>query len=219
MDFIPAQTINDFFSQLNDSNIEYVLIKNISDEIPNNLKNGKDIDILVNENYIKEFHKFMIAHNFKKKTHPYGKKNGYVFAYKLKEYQFWKFNNRNFKFFVDVSFKLSCRSITPNVWIPLDNIINEDIWKNKIFDKKNNLWIMDDETILIYLFCRAIFDKKEFKNGYITEIEKRKSLLKKESVKYKLSKIFFSYTDNLISQVENNSYETIINNYVTFKDY
>lgn len=219
MSFIPAQTIKNFFRQLNDSKIEYVLIKNISEELPDKLKDGKDIDILVNENCIKEFTKFMKNHNFKKRTHPYGKKNGFVFAYKLKEHQFWKFNSKDFKFFVDVSFKLNCRSLTPNVWIPLDNCINEDIWKNKVFDKENNWWIMDDETTLIYMFCRAVFDKKEFKEGYIAEIEKRKSLLKRESVRYKLSKVFFKYTDNLISQAESGNYDTIRNNYVTFKEY
>ena len=88
-----------------------------------------------------------------------------------------------------------------------------------IFDKENNWWIMDDETILIYMFCRSIFDKNDFKPSYITEIEKRKVLLRNKNVKNKLSKVFFKYTDFLISQVENSNYENIIENYITFKNY
>ena len=219
MNYIPAETIKDFFNQLNSSDIEYVLIKNISDELPNELKDGKDIDILVNENQIDDFAKFMNSHNYKKQVHPYGKKAGWNFAYKLPEHQFWQFNSKDFTLYIDTAFKLCCKSLTPNVWIPLDNCINECIWKNKVFDKTNNWWIMDDETILIYMFCRSIFDKKEFKSGYIAEIEKRKALLNNETIKNKLSKVFFKYTDFLISQVKKGDYENIINNYLTFKNY
>lgn len=219
MTYIPAEFVQDFFSKLNNSNIEYVLIKNISDELPDKLEDGKDIDILVNEKYIKDFKKFMNSNNFKEKTHPYGKKNGWVFGYKLPKHQFWKLKNKDFKFFIDVCFKLCCKSLTPNIWIPLDNCINEDIWKNKVFDDKNNWWIMDDETTLVYMFCRAVFDKKEFKKGYISEIEKRKILLDSESVKHKLSKVFFKYTDLLISQAKSCDYDEIVKNYIAFRDY
>ncbi len=219
MNYIPAQEIKDFFTQLNSSGIDYVLIKNIADELPNQLQDGKDIDILVKENQIKEFEKFMRSHNYKKRIHPYGKKVGWNFVYKLPESQFWKLNNNQFTLYIDVCFKLCCKSLMPKVWIPLDNYINENIWINKIFDEENNWWIMDNESQIVYLITRSVFDKKEFNSKYITEIEQRKNLLKNESVKLKLSKIFFKYTDSLIAQIENNNYDQIVNNYLTFKEY
>lgn len=219
MSFIPRQIIQNLFEQLNSSDIEYVLIKNISDELPEKLKDGKDIDILVHESNIKKFEKFMKTHNFKKRVHPYGRRKEWSFAYKLPEHQFWQFNDNNFTLYIDVSFKLCCRSLTPKVWIPLDNCINEDIWKNKIFDKKNKWWILNEENLLVYLICRSVFDKKEFRLDYITEIEKRKSLLKQKSVRLKISKVFFKYTDSLILQIEDSNYENIISNYLSFKNY
>ncbi len=219
MEFIPAQIINDFFENLNKSNIDYVLLRNMSDELPNSLENGKDIDILVKENQIANFQHFMKTHNFRKSTYPYGKARGWCMTYKLPEPQTWLLKNTKYIFKIDATFKMKCRSITPKVLIPLDNCINEDVWKNKLFDEKKNWWILDDETTLIHILSRAIFDKKEFKPDYISEIEKRKALLKNDSVRYKLSKVFFKYTDLLISQVENGSYENIVNNYLTFKEY
>lgn len=219
MKYIPADVIHNFFEELTNSKILYVLIKNVSNELPDYLIDGKDIDIVVHEDYIKEFEQFMISHNFEKQIPPLGRENGWNFAYKLPEYQFWKLKDDRFTFYIDASFKLSCKSLTPKMWIPLDKCINNDIWKNKVFDEKNHWWIMDDGTILIYLIVRSIFDKREFKQGYVDGIEERKKLLKEKGVQYKLSKIFFHYTGPLIEQISKSQYDSIIENYLTFTEY
>lgn len=219
MKYIPQEVIGDFFEKITESKIPYVLIKNVSNELPDQLMDGKDIDILVHEEHIEDFEQFMIQNNFEKQIHPLGRKNGWNFAYKLPEYQFWKLKNEQFTLYIDASFKLSCKSLTPNIWIPLDHCINEDIWINKIFDEKNHWWIMDDGTILIYLIVRSIFDKREFKQGYVDGIEERKELLKEKGVQYKLSKIFFHYTGPLIEQISKSQYDSIIENYLTFTEY
>lgn len=219
MKYIPQEVIGDFFEKITESKIPYVLIKNVSNELPDQLMDGKDIDILVHEEHIEDFEQFMIQNNFEKQIHPLGRKNGWNFAYKLPEYQFWKLKNEQFTLYIDASFKLSCKSLTPNMWIPLDHCINEDIWIKKIFDEKNHWWIMDDGTILIYLIVRSIFDKREFKQGYVDGIEERKELLKEKGVQYKLSKIFFHYTGPLIEQISKSQYDSIIENYLTFTEY
>ena len=216
---IPSEVILDFFEKLSSADILYVIIKNISDELPRHLKDRKDIDILVHESYVRQFEEFMAANNFNKCTPPLGRENGWNFAYQLPEYQFWKLNEDKYTLYIDASFKLSCKSLTPKTWIPLDKCINDDIWEKRIFDSKNHWWIMDDETILIYLLVRSIFDKREFKEGYIKGIESRKAFLKNAGVQQKLSKIFFKGTNLLIEQVTAGHYDNIISNYLSFTDY
>ena len=218
-EYIPVESIKDFFSFMNKSEIRYVLIKNISSELPNQLLNGKDIDIVVHEEDKVRFEKCMKNHGYHTHTPPLGIVNGWTFAYQLPEYEFWKLENKPFTLYIDASFKLACKSITPNVWIPLDNIIQEDIWKKRCFDEKNGWWIMDDQTILIYLFVRSIFDKHEFKQGYVEGIEERKYLLNDENTQEKLRKVFFKYTDRLIQMIESKRYDEIIQDYKTYLNY
>lgn len=219
MKFIPEETIESFFKKITASEVPYVLIKNVSNELPSGLKDGKDIDILVHHDFVSAFETFMKENDFEKQIPPLGRENGWNFAYKLPEYQFWKLKNREFTLYIDASFKLSCKSLTPKMWIPLDECINKDIWEKKKYDGKNHWWIMDDESVLIYLLVRSIFDKKEFREGYIQGIEQRKDLLKKENVQQKLSKVFFKYTPVLIQQVNAAAYENIISSYLTFMEY
>ena len=72
----------------------------------------------------------------------------------------------------------------------------------------------------IYLcIIRSIFDKQYFKQEYISDIESKKFYLKSESVKYKLSKVFFKYTERLIYMLEQNRYDEIFKDYITFSNY
>ena len=107
----------------------------------------------------------------------------------------------------------------PNMWIPLDQKINNDIWKNKVFDSKNNWWIMDEKTIFVYMIARSILDKHMFKDVYISDIEKKRFLLDDAEIREKLSLIFFKYTDHLIELIKNGSYATIFDDYIAFTEY
>ena len=49
MSNIKSKYILDFFKTLNKENVQYMLIKNIGKELPHNLKDGKDIDIIGNQ--------------------------------------------------------------------------------------------------------------------------------------------------------------------------
>ncbi len=217
--YVEKQLILDFFEGLNEAGIEYALIKNIDGELPEHLVDGKDIDILVKESEKEHFEEYMRTHDFCSKVPPCGRKKGWRFAYQLPEYEFWQKENVESTFYVDCSFKLCCISLTPKTWIPLDKCINEDLWGKRVFDENNHWWILDDETTLIYLIVRAIFDKREFRTGYKNGIEERKALLENDSTKKKLSKVFFKYTDRLVTLLNEGRYEEIINDYFTFTEY
>lgn len=221
MDYIKKEYICTFFQELNHDcpAVRYVLIKNINGELPKRLKDGKDIDLLVKEEDREMFAEFMRTHEFRKKKPPLGRKNGWNFAYQLPEYEFWQKQHIDCTFYVDVSFRLCCKSLTPKTWIPLDACINEDLWKRRIWDEKNQWWIMDDQTTLLYLIVRSIFDKKEFQEGYIKGIEQRLAYLEQEDTQSKLRKVFFQYTPRLTAQIKAKNYSGLIEDYLAFADY
>lgn len=211
--------VNDFFELMNSSSIEYVLIKNINGELPAHLEDGKDIDILVQEKYKDEFSALMERNEFQKQVPPMGREKGWNFAYQLPEYQFWKKKGIQENLYIDASFKLCCKSLTPKTWIPLDNCINEDIWERRIYDQENKWWIMDSRTIFIYMIVRSIFDKRNFKSDYIFDIEKNIQYLDDEEVVRKLESVFFKYTNCLIQMLKDRRYEEIFSDYIQFVEY
>lgn len=217
--YIERSEIMDFFSIMNTSGIDYVLIKNIGNELPDYLEDGKDIDILVREAQMVEFGEFMRNHKFRELTPPNGRKNGWNFAYQLPEYQFWQKEGINQRLYIDASFKLACKSLTPQTWIPLDKKINEDIWKKRVFDESKNWWIMDDKTLCVYLIVRSVLDKHEFKAVYVDDLEQMKNLLDDEEVRMKLRTVFFKFTEKLIVLLKEKRYSEIYYEYITFIEY
>lgn len=216
---IPRELITEFFHDINQFEIHYVLIKNIGGELPESLKDGKDIDILVLEEDKDEFTRQMVKKGYHTHTPPLGLEHGWSFAYNLPEYQFWKKSGTDYNLYIDACFKLCCKSFMPKVWIPLDKKINEDIWKKRVWDEKNQWWTLDERTELIYLLVRCVFDKRGFSPLYIAEIEQRKELLKDEEVLEKMRLVFFKFTDTLIRMIEEQKYESIIERYIAFSEY
>jgi hypothetical protein len=214
---INPNEIRKFFSLMNDNDINYILIKNVADELPYSLKDGKDIDILVHPDSKSKFEEVMIKGNFDICTPPLGVENGWTFGYSLPSYQFWMKRDSSFTLYIDASFVLSCKSLIPKTWVPLNEPINNSVWKEKVFDDKNNWWIMDDKNMLLYLLVRCIFDKKNFSDTYIKEIELRKRYM--SDIEDKLKITFYKYSSRLSKMIAEQKYENIIQDYITFDKY
>ena len=78
---IPRDEILSVFQLLNDSEIEYALMTNNDDELPDNLSSGKDIDILVSPHQIELLTAILRNDNYIQIPHPKGKSNGWGFSY------------------------------------------------------------------------------------------------------------------------------------------
>lgn len=217
MEYITQKQVNDFFELLKMNNISYVLIKNIGDELPDCLPVGKDIDIIVNESDKNKFMEIMKNHDFHLCNHPVGSYNGYAFLYGLPE--FWQFSDAEEKLYIDTTFKLCCKGLMPKTWIPLDKKIQERIWKERVWDEKNNWWIMDSETRFVYYIARCIFDLKKFSETYTKEIENTVVNVRWETVEELLSFIFYRYTKRLVVLIKNKQYHEIISDYIAFSEY
>lgn len=217
--FIEPKYIDEFFGMLNHFRIKYVLIKNIADELPYALKNGKDIDILVHPGDQEVFSRLMQENHYARVVPPFGSENGWRFAYALEPSEFWKRMDIEDELYIDVNFRLCCHSFSEKTWIPLDKAVNADVWEYRQFEADRQWWRMDDSTTLIYLIVRSVFDKQNFRAEYIEEIEKLAGRLRKREVVEKLSLIFFNFTTRLIELLSSQKYSEILREYVTFVNY
>ncbi|MCM1303078.1 MAG: hypothetical protein NC305_08480 [Lachnospiraceae bacterium] len=217
--YIDEHLIMSFFEALNGSGVKYVLLRNTGGELPAQLRDGKDIDILVCHEDIDEFMRFMEQENFQKKIHPVGKLAGWKLAYQMHDFLFYKKRKSPYKFYVDVSQELCCHSVMPNVWIPLDRKIQEDAWQYRRYDHEKGWWCLDERTELIMYLVRAVLDKQQFSSGYVENIKLRCYLLDDVTTRERLKLVFFKYTDRLTEMLKKEEYDKIITNYYKFKDY
>ena len=211
---VNAESIKNFFKMLNDEKIIYVLIKNDGNLIPYSVEDGKDVDILVHPTHYDLFLDTVLKADFERLP---GESKKYFFLYKMRSDIYIHKNSAYFHAYD----KLSCVSFT-NMGlskIPLDNSIQNYIWKNRVWDEKNSWWIADDKIILLYLIVRSIFDKKKFRESYIKEIELRRKFLNDVDFFYLCEPVFFRYTGRLLHLIEEKKYADILRDYQHFCDY
>ena len=219
IEYIPKEHIYSFFELINHAEIKYVLIKNLNNELPHKLKNGKDIDIIVHpENEGLFFEKMKTQYD--QICHPMGTRNGWQFLYGLKEGSMWKRRNiGKADLYIDEISSLSCCSLMDKTWIPLDQEIQKRLWQCKKWDAKNHWWITDNETRFIYLLARCVFDKKTFSEAYKIEIDNLFREINYQITRMLLERVFFKYTDELLKQVKERDYSNILNNYLSYSQY
>lgn len=217
MRIIDSKELINIFRLLNGSSLNYILMRNINNELPVGLEIGKDIDILVNKEDENEFISFFHENDYMTIDHPFKYD---TFLYGVDRFEF-KYNNNN-KILFDLNFQIAFRSLDKGQWIPLDQIIQESAWKNKKFERLNDnfgYWTLSYEDEFICLIARSIFDKKEFQSGYISKIDELLNVIDKEDVLQKLNRVFFKFTPYLVEYVEDKDYDNIIKNYLEFKEY
>lgn len=212
---IDRKKIYNLFNELNGNHIRYAIIKNIDNELPDNLELNKDIDLIVRKGDKLRTLRILKNYGYKQIIHPFGKENGYEFLYGADEFDFLYKDG----LFLDISYQLCCKSLMPNAWIPLDQYINNSVWKFRHYDINNNWWILGEEDMLIYSVIRCIFDKKIFSPHYCKYIATNKEKFKEEDIQKKLSLVFFKYTDRLVEQIMGEEFEDIIRNYYQFSSY
>lgn len=211
---VNPEHIKAFFRLLNEKKIAYVLPKNDGNLIPDAVEDGKDIDIIVMPEDYEKFLNTMLQAGFERLP---GESKKYFFLYKLRPDLYLKKDDAFFHAYE----KLSCVSLT-NMGlskIPLDDMIQDYLWKNRIWDEKNHWWIADNKITLLFLVVRSVFDKKFFRPIYVREIEARKNLLDSPEFITLCKPIFFKYTSRLIQLLKAGRYDEIPQDYLHFCDY
>lgn len=211
---VDSKTILDFFRLINSHNISYVLIKNDENMLPYNLENGKDVDFLIHPSEYNKLINLATENGYEKRT---GESCKRYFLYQLREDIFLKKDDCYFHFYES----LSCNPLTNmgKCKIPLDSKIQTYIWNNKIWDKEKKWWIMDDVAILLYLIIRSVFDKMDFRDVYIKEIEKRIRYVDSYAFCQLANTVFFGFTNRMIEMIKDRQYHNILHAYLSYRDY
>lgn len=215
MIFANSGSIISLFKTINNSKIEYVLLRNINKELPSNLQAGKDIDILVRISSRTQLLKILNFENFSRIRHPH---NNNIYLYGIRKFEFYKKNN----LYLDICYELCCRSLNKGEWVPLDHKIQKSIWANKRFTKETHnfqYWTLGFEDEFVSLVTRAIFDKRVFSNNYVKRINYLLKKINKEAVIDKFQTVFFKFAPILFELIVLEDFDTIINNYLEFKEY
>lgn len=211
---ISSLDIISFFKEMNTESLPYVLIRNISGELPHSLVEGKDIDLLIKNDGA--FERFLFDRNFIEVSHPH---SANIFLYGVTPFRF--FVNHKTGIILDLQYQLCCRSLNAGEWIPLDNSIQLSAWDGirLIVDDQfsyNSLSIVDE---LVCLIVRCIFDKKTFSLGYRSRINELMNLVQVNELLLKLEVIFFKYSSSLLKSIQQQKFDDIYNDYLQFKDY
>lgn len=215
MNCVNPKSIIDIFNKLNAAGLDYILIRNIHNELPNSLKIGKDIDLLVPYSERSKFINFLIEKGFKKIRHPHCND---IFLYGVNKFEF--FLNKD-KVLLDLNYQLACRSLNAGEWIPLDYKIQDSAWENKKLNKIDRFTYyslgMEDEFVA--LVTRSVFDKKEFQKGYIERIDELINVIDVNDVIAKFQLVFFKFTPVLLSMLKKRQFDMILDRYISFSEY
>ena len=211
--YFDESEVVDLFCTINKPGIEYILLRNINKELPSNLPTTKDIDIIVAEDSLIKFEESLFKKGWERIIHPYV---SIPFLYAMKPFRFYNKEGLH----VDVCCQLACRSLNEGEWFPLDAHIQDELWKNKI-KSLNQPWLyqLSHEDELIHLITRCVFDKKKFPGGYISRIDELMGAVNVVNITYKLSLIFFKFTNTLLELIREKQYNNIYQTYLQFKEY
>lgn len=212
-EYFDESKIIEFFSLINNNKIEYILLRNLDNELPSKLPKTKDIDIIVKETCLNSFDSLLLENSWEQIKHPF---SNIPFLYSMKPFRFYNKDGLH----IDVCCQLSCRSMNKGEWFPLHMKIQEELWKNKI--TTNDMpwkYRLAYEDEYVHLMTRCIFDKKRFSRGYIERINYLISVAKLDTIKAKLELVFYKFTETLLELVKSEQYDKIYEKYFQFKEY
>lgn len=211
-----SKIILEFFKGLNDSNIEYVLLRNVNNELPYNYTPyKKDIDVMVRPEHRSRFHAYMKKNKYVSSPHPLDKGSGTVYLYAVYPFEFYKKNG----VYIDVCYQLVCKSPNAGEYLPIDMLINSSAWENRKIDQQYGWYVLCEEDLLVHLLTRCIFDKKRFEPAYVSKIDELLKIVDMRKLTERLNVVFFRFTPTLLAKLNNHDYSTIRKEYFSFVDY
>jgi hypothetical protein len=217
MTTISKEEICKVFNFLNKSGLDYILLRNINNELPDNLIKWKDVDFLARKNDKKRWVNILYKIGFQKKIlHPLWND---IRLYGVDRFDM--FSNKNNGISLDFHYQLVCRSTNNREWIPLDKDIQNSAWKNRQLIKQRKLqyYALSNEDYFLHLITRCIFDKGFFSEEYIKEIKKYEPILHLTLLTSKFNKVFFKFTNTLLHMINIGEFNKIREAYISFSEY
>lgn len=212
--YCSEQKIKDFFAQLNQSGLRYVLLRNIDGELPSCLPIGKDIDLLFDYKQKNEVKSFLLGQGFVNITHPYSRA---VYLYNPRKPEMYR-DHEGVE--IEAHYELLCKSTNAGEWMPLHQEIQKSCWENRFLcGTKFKHFTLSPEDELLLLIVRSVLDKRQFSPGYIRRIELLSHFVGSDSFFRKAKLVFFGYTPLLCENIKKKDYESPFLKYISFKEY
>ena len=200
------------FQDLNDCGIKFLVLRDVDKKLPFNITSEKDIDLIIPELEYKKF-TCLQKKGWNEILHPFA--NG-VFLYGLKRFRMFDVAGIP----IDFTTKLCVRSLNKGEWMPLDQSIQDSIFKNSIESSfSSNVRTLGPEHELLHLISRSIFDKNEFSDSYKGRIDELHLALDSLLLREMLLTVFFKFTNSLLENLKIKKYDKIYDLYIKFDEY
>lgn len=215
MRFHPPEVIAKSLSLLNSSGIDWILLRNTNNELPDYLELKKDIDILVRPENKENMHAFLLANRFSEIQHPYSND---VRFYGVDAFR--KYKNQE-GLLIDINFQAVVRSLDKGQWIPLDQAIQKELWASKRSVSVGAVQVMmpGAEDFFVLTLARCVFDKKDFTDWHRDLLSQTVEECDIELLSKKFDLIFFKFAPRLMDLVKFSDFDEIIPSYLSFSDY
>jgi hypothetical protein len=212
---INSNAIESVFLLLNSSGVKWLLLRDVKNQLPYNLPEGKDIDILVDIHNRTDVDHLLRKNGFILARHPHRSINR---MYGSHDSLFYKSKDG---IILDICFELVVMSFDKKHIIPIEKSIQMSIWNNLRQVAKGSLMlpVLSIENDIVFTLAHAFLDKNKLDSDtqkyVINKIKKSNILLLRE----KLEKIFFRYSSRLLYLLESEKDVDFFSDYVTFSDY
>ena len=151
-----------------------------------------------------------LCRGLKKRVHPYCVELGYVYLYKLTPFELYEKNGELYQIYR----QLPCCSLTPKTFIPLDRMIQAEVWDTSA--EKDGIVYLAEHVRYIYRLCRAVFQSRSFTEADVEELTAMEHVLDTERTKELMSKVFFNFTPFMIKMLKNKEFDEIISRYLSY---
>jgi hypothetical protein len=215
MKFHDRDNIICLFDVMNNSCVEWLLLRNTDDELPDKLLFGKDVDVLVRYENRNAFRKVLLKSGFRQISHPLFND---IKLYGVHEFEMYRSKNN---VLLDVNFEIAVRSLDQGQWIPLDQSIQSSAWQNMTFINLAgvNVPVLGNEDLFVAIIVRCVYDKKYFSHWHVKKLNLLIDSCDDNILRTKLKVIFFRYSDRLLKLAMLGNYCEIIDDYLSYADY
>lgn len=200
---------------LNDSGVQWLLLRNTATMLPDRLTIGKDIDVLVRRTDVSTLIDYLKGMNFKFRSNPLDNNvRWYGVAKPL-------MSTSPQGVLLDIASEIFVLSTHRSILIPLDKIVQQSAWENSQIENLGGLAIptLGDEDLFVSLISRCVFDKRKFSSWHKQKLLELLAKLERGSLEEKLKLVFFKFTPHLLALVDKSDFDSILSSYITFKDY
>lgn len=174
------------------------------------LKDGENsVNFLIEFSDVSKVSKMMKELGFQKRKSP----SKDIYMYGMNKFVYYQKED----FQVIFRFQISCKSSLHGEWIPLDRVINVDALERRT--KIGDIYYLDTADYLCFLLADSVYTEGAFDDKRSSLISYLYEKVDKAIFTSKIEKVFFKFSEEIISLIEEHRLEKVISELYKFSDY